>query len=73
LGSLIWRTLGLEGASVVVHYNSDSSKAPAEATVQAVKDAGGEAFAFKADLTQVLDVIKLFDETIKRSGRADMP
>ena len=30
LGGLISRTLGAEGASVVVHYNSDSTKAAAD-------------------------------------------
>ncbi|MCI0454648.1 MAG: SDR family oxidoreductase [Candidatus Dadabacteria bacterium] len=72
LGGLICKTLGEEGASVVVHYNSDSSKAPAKETVQAVKKAGGDAFAFQADLTRVDDVVRLFDEAIKRYGRLDI-
>lgn len=72
LGSLICKTLGAEGASVVVHYNSASSKAPAEETVKAVKTAGGDAFAFQADMRKVPEVVKLFDEAKKRYGRIDI-
>ena len=72
LGSLICKTLGAEGASVVVHYNSASSKAPAEETVKNVKADGGEAVAFQADLRKVSDVVKLFDEAMKRFGRIDI-
>ena len=72
LGSLICKTLGAEGASVAVHYNSASSKTPAEETVKAVKAKGGEAVAFQADLRKVPEVVKLFDEVMKRYGRIDI-
>jgi NAD(P)-dependent dehydrogenase (short-subunit alcohol dehydrogenase family) len=73
LGSLICKTLGSEGASVVVHYNSTSSKTPADETVKAVKAGGGEASAIQADLRKVPEVVKLFDETMTRYGRLDIP
>jgi NAD(P)-dependent dehydrogenase (short-subunit alcohol dehydrogenase family) len=47
LGGLISRTLGAEGVSVVVHYNSDSIKDSAEDTVPAMKKAGSDAFAIR--------------------------
>jgi len=72
LGGLISRTLGAEGASVVVHYNSDSTKTAAEDTVAAIKKAGSDAFAIQGDLTKVSEVVKLFDETINRFGRLDI-
>ena len=72
LGGLISRTLGAEGASVVVHYNSDSTKAAAEDTVAAIKKAGSDAFAIQGDLTKVSEVVKLFDETINRFGSLDI-
>jgi NAD(P)-dependent dehydrogenase (short-subunit alcohol dehydrogenase family) len=72
LGSLICKTLGAEGASVVVHYNSASSKAPADETVKAVKATGGDALAFQADMRKVPEVVKLFDEAKKRYGRIDI-
>jgi NAD(P)-dependent dehydrogenase (short-subunit alcohol dehydrogenase family) len=72
LGGLISRIFGAEGASVVVHYNSASTKASADETVKAVKAAGGDAFAIQGDLTKVPEVVKLFDEAIKRYGRVDI-
>jgi hypothetical protein len=45
LGGLISRTFGADGASVVVHYNSDATKAAADETVKVVQAAGGDAFA----------------------------
>jgi NAD(P)-dependent dehydrogenase (short-subunit alcohol dehydrogenase family) len=72
LGGLISRTFGADGASVVVHYNSDSTKASADETVQAVKAAGGDAFAIQGDLTRVSEVVRLFDEAIKRYGGVDI-
>lgn len=72
LGGLISRTLGAERASVVVHYHATSTKAPAEETVRAVEASGGKAFAVQGDLTQVDNVVKLFDEAIRRYGRLDI-
>lgn len=72
LGSLICKTLAAEGASVVVHYNSGTSKGPAEETVKAVKAAGGDAFAFQADLTRPAETARLFDETMQRFKRLDI-
>jgi NAD(P)-dependent dehydrogenase (short-subunit alcohol dehydrogenase family) len=72
LGGLISQTFGADGASVVVHYNSDSTKVSADKTVKAVKEAGGDAFAIRGDLTKVSEVVRLFDEAIKRYGRVDI-
>jgi len=40
--------------------------------VKAVKTAGGDAFAFQADLRKVPEVVKLFDEAMTRYGRIDI-
>ncbi|MDE2366348.1 MAG: SDR family oxidoreductase [Betaproteobacteria bacterium] len=72
LGGLISRTLGAEGAKIVVHYHGDSTKAAAEETVAAVKATGSDAFAIQGDLTQVEEVRRLFDETVKRYGGIDI-
>jgi NAD(P)-dependent dehydrogenase (short-subunit alcohol dehydrogenase family) len=72
LGGLISRTFGADGASVVVHYNSDATRASADGTVNAVKGAGGDAFAVQGDLTKVSEVVKLFDEAVKRYGHIDI-
>ena len=50
--------LGSEGFRVAVHYRD--SVEDAEETVKAISDAGGQAFAFKADLSQEAEVDGLF-------------
>jgi|SRR5581483_7886549 NAD(P)-dependent dehydrogenase (short-subunit alcohol dehydrogenase family) len=72
LGGLISRSFGADGASFVVHYNSDGTKASADETVKAVQAAGGNAFAIQGDLTKVSEVVRLFDGAVKRYGRVDI-
>jgi NAD(P)-dependent dehydrogenase (short-subunit alcohol dehydrogenase family) len=72
LGGLISRTLGGEGAAVVVNYNSGSTKASADETVAAIKKTGSDAFAIQGDLTKVSEVAKLFDGALNRYGRVDI-
>lgn len=73
LGGLIARDLAKHGAkAIVVHYNSDSTKAAAEETVAAVKELGADAIAVQGDLSVVANNIKLFDEAIKAFGGVDI-
>jgi len=72
LGGLISRTLAAEGASIAVHYNSNSSKAAADETVLAIKAAGSDAFAIQGDLTRVAEVVMLFDAAKNRFGHIDI-
>jgi NAD(P)-dependent dehydrogenase (short-subunit alcohol dehydrogenase family) len=68
LGSLISRTLAADGANVVVHYNSASSEQDANATAQAVKQAGTDAITVQGDLTKTDQVTALFDAAEQRFG-----
>ncbi|WP_226470710.1 SDR family oxidoreductase, partial [Luteimonas panaciterrae] len=73
LGGLIARDLAGQGAkAVVIHYNSASSKAEADATVAAIQSAGAKAAAFQADLTTAGAVEKLFADTVAAVGRPDI-
>ena len=73
LGGLISRDLAQHGAkAIVVHYNSNSTKAAADETVAAVKAAGAEAIAVQGDLSVVANNVKLFDEAIKAFGGVDI-
>jgi len=72
LGSLISKSLGAEGASVVVHYNSASSRAAAEETVASVKAVGGDAFAIQGDFTKVAEIVKVFQQAKARYGGIDI-
>jgi NAD(P)-dependent dehydrogenase (short-subunit alcohol dehydrogenase family) len=73
LGGLLARDLAKHGArGIVVHYNSNSTKAAAEETFSAVKAAGAEAILIQGDLTKVANVKALFDATEKAFGRFDI-
>ncbi len=71
LGSLIAKEVGADGAKVVVHYNSPSSKEAAQQTAAAVRSAGGEAVVHEADLTQVAEVEGLFEVAVGAFDRVD--
>ena len=72
LGGLISRQLAEMGAKVAVHYNSDSTKADADATVKAIRALGSDAFTIQADLTKPSEVTRVFDEAIKQFGGIDV-
>ncbi|WP_372407037.1 SDR family oxidoreductase [Streptomyces luteireticuli] len=71
LGSLIAKEVAADGAKVVVHYNSDSSRDKAEQTAADVRKAGGEAVTHQGDLTKPAEVEKLFDTAVREFGRVD--
>ncbi|MBT1701844.1 SDR family oxidoreductase [Chryseosolibacter indicus] len=70
IGAGIAKALAAEGAKVVVNYSSSADKA--EKVLKEITDAGGEGFTFKANVGKEPDVIKLFEETIKRYGTVDI-
>ena len=73
LGGLIARDLAQNGAkAVVIHYNSDASKAAAEATAAAVEKAGAKAHTIQANLVTADAVAKLFEDTVAVVGRPDI-
>ncbi|MEU8579430.1 SDR family oxidoreductase [Streptomyces abikoensis] len=71
LGGLIAREVAVDGAKVVVHFNSPSSKEGAQQTAEAVKAAGGEAIVHEADLTQVGEVEGLFEVAVGAFDKVD--
>ncbi|MET8472317.1 SDR family oxidoreductase [Streptomyces sp. NPDC006422] len=70
LGGLLSRTFADAGAKVVVHWHT--SEKEAEETVRAVQDAGGQAVAVQADLTDVSGVRRLFDVAVDTYGGVDV-
>ena len=57
---------------MIVHYNSDPIRSDAEATVQAVKDFGSDAYATQGDLTKPVNVAALFRQAKQRFGGIDI-
>jgi 3-oxoacyl-[acyl-carrier protein] reductase len=61
--------LAVLGYAVVVNYLHDQRTA--ESTVDAVLEGGGAVVAIRADVSDVLDVERLFDQTIETFGAID--
>ncbi|WP_342089085.1 SDR family oxidoreductase [Dyadobacter sp. OTU695] len=73
LGGLLARNLAMKGASkLAIHYNSESSRSEAEATLADVKAAGAEGFLFQGDLTKIGNITRFFDEAIANFGGVDI-
>ena len=70
LGAAITKALAVEGASVVVNYNS--SKNDANKVVAEIKEAGGKVFAVQADLSTESGAKDLISATIKHYGQLDI-
>jgi 3-oxoacyl-[acyl-carrier protein] reductase len=70
IGRAVAERLGKDGASVVVNYvrNGDKSRE----VVSAIEAAGGRALAVRADMSQIADVRRLFQETLDHFGRLDI-
>jgi 3-oxoacyl-[acyl-carrier protein] reductase len=66
IGRAISGKLASQGAKVVVNYFN--KPAEGEATVAAIKDAGGEAIAVRGDMTRAKDVANLVAEAQKAFG-----
>ena len=72
LGGLLSRNFAALGAKLVIHYNSEGTKADAEQTLADVQAAGAEAILVQADLTKVDNITKLFDAAIAKFGGIDI-
>ncbi|RKE46917.1 SDR family oxidoreductase [Sphingobacterium detergens] len=72
LGGLLSRDFAVKGAKLVIHYNSEGTKADAEETLAVVRAAGAEAILFQADLTKIENISKLFDAAISQYGGIDI-
>ena len=70
LGAGIAIDLGQRGASVVVNYAK--SRSAAEKVVAEIEAAGSNAIAIQADVSEVAEVSKLFEEAISHFGRLDI-
>lgn len=70
IGAAIARSLGAEGASVVVNYSS--SKAGADKVVNEIVKAGGKAVAIKADLSNAEEATSLAAAAKKEFGKVDI-
>ncbi|TDZ94312.1 SDR family NAD(P)-dependent oxidoreductase [Mycobacteroides salmoniphilum] len=70
IGAAIARDLASAGAHVAVHYSS--SKSGADHVVKSIHDAGGQAFAIQADISDPASVKGLFTELSTRIDALDI-
>ncbi len=70
IGAAIARSLAAEGAAVVVNYAS--SKAGADAVVDAIAKAGGKAVAVQGDVSKPGDAEAVVAAALKAFGRLDV-
>lgn len=69
IGAAIAKTLGKEGANVVVNYSGSENRA--NEVVKELEQYGVKSFAFQADVSNVDEVNAMVEETKKRFGRID--
>ncbi len=70
IGHAIARSYGLNGAAVAINYHSQ--REPADALVEEIRAAGGQAIAVKADVSRPEDVERLFAQTVDAFKAVDI-
>ncbi len=70
IGAAIARHLAAAGATVIVNYAAD--EAGAQRTVEAIRGAGGAAFAARGNVAREADVNALFEHVAAAHGRLDV-
>jgi 3-oxoacyl-[acyl-carrier protein] reductase len=70
IGRAIALRLAKDGAAVVVNYAG--SEQQAREVVADIEKGGGRAVAVRADVSKVVEVVRLFDATFERFGRPDI-
>jgi 3-oxoacyl-[acyl-carrier protein] reductase len=70
IGAAIAKALAAEGASVIVNYAS--SKAGADAIVDTIQKAGGQAVAVQGDVSKASEAQSIIEAAIKHYGRLDI-
>ena len=70
IGAVIAQQLAKEGFAVVINYANSASEATA--LVAELREAGHQAIAVQANVANVTDVARLFDETEQQLGKVDV-
>ncbi|OLO06135.1 SDR family NAD(P)-dependent oxidoreductase [Salinicola socius] len=70
IGAGIAKALGAAGATVVVNYASNADDA--NTVVKQIQEQGGNAFPIQADMSQAIDVVRLFESVRMEYGTLDV-
>ena len=66
IGAGVAKALAADGATVIVNYSRSAEGA--EKVVKEIKEAGGQAIAIQADVSQEDQVLRMFDQLLKEFG-----
>ncbi|WP_017315656.1 glucose 1-dehydrogenase [Mastigocladopsis repens] len=70
IGRAIAERLAKDGATVVINYGRSAEEA--NNLVSSIEASGGQALAVQADISQIADIRRLFEETIDKFGQLDI-
>lgn len=70
IGAAVAKNLAERGAKIIVNYAGGLQSA--EETVEAIKNAGGDAIAIQADVSKSEEVKAMFDQAIAHYGKIDV-
>lgn len=70
VGAGVARVISAQGVRICLNYNS--SEEMAQKTLEQIQSAGGEAFLFKADVSDRQQVREMVAETVRRFGSLDI-
>src|SRR5260370_28965302 len=70
VGRAVALRLAEDGADVIIHYHS--SRVDAQSAVAEIEKLGRRSYAIAADLTNIAEIKRLFDEIAKQFGRLDI-
>ena len=70
LGKTIAKLLAFNGANVIINYSSNENQA--KEVVSEIIQSGGQAYAIQADISNPVEITKLFDQTIEKYGKIDI-
>jgi 3-oxoacyl-[acyl-carrier protein] reductase len=70
IGRAIAERLVRDGAAVAINYSRNAEEA--QKVVAEIEAKGGRAFAVQADVAQVPEIVRLFDEILRQFGRLDV-
>jgi glucose 1-dehydrogenase len=72
IGAGVAKSLAMAGATVVVNYPVEATKAAAENVLHEITTAGGKGIIAKADVSKETDVQNMFSDVIRQFGTVDI-
>ncbi|MDE1191920.1 MAG: SDR family oxidoreductase [Arachidicoccus sp.] len=72
IGKAVAKSMASEGATVVINYPFENSKADAQAVLDEVLQAGGKGIIFQCDVSAEADVQNMFASVIQQFGTVDI-